>query len=116
MELNNKNNKELNYIVVLEETSDYSKHNVNRRLPNEYVNYSVNVNGNKTNGTLNNNIKDNSKYEGLDLTNNTYLLYEGKLKSLEISNVTIGLWISYENITNEYMNSALIGTLKVYVE
>ena len=116
LELNNKNDKELNYVIALEETSDYSKHNVSRRLPNEYVNYTVSINGNKTNGTLLNNIKDNSKYEGIDFKNNTFLLYEGKLKALEISNVTIGLWISYENITNEYMNSALIGTLKVYVE
>jgi len=116
LELDNKNNKEMNYIIVLEETDNYAKHNASNRLLNEYVNYSVYLNGNKTNGTLNDNIKNSNKYEGLDLKNNTYLLYEGKLKSLEQVDVKIGLWISYENITNEYMNSALIGTLKVYVE
>lgn len=116
LELNNKNNNEMNYIIVLEETDNYAKHNANRRLPNEYVNYSIYINGNKKNGTMENNIKDSTKYEGLELKNNTYLLYEGKLKSLEQQNVKIGLWISYENITNEYMNSAFIGTLKVYVE
>ncbi len=116
LELNNKNNKEMNYIIVLEETDNYAKHKASRRLPNEYVNYSVYLNGNKINGTLDNNIKDSSRYEGLNLNNNTYLLYEGKLKSLEQTDVKIGLWISYENITNEYMNSAFIGTLKVYVE
>ena len=116
LELNNKNNKEMNYIIVLEETDNYAKHKASRRLPNEYVNYSIYLNGNKSNGTLDNNIKDSSKYEGLNLSNNTYLLYEGKLKSLEQTDVKIGLWISYENITNEYMNSAFIGTLKVYVE
>ena len=116
LELNNKNNKEMNYIIVLEETDNYAKHKASRRLPNEYVNYSIYLNGNKANGTLDNNIKDSSKYEGLNLSNNTYLLYEGKLKSLEQTDIKIGLWISYENITNEYMNSALIGTLKVYVE
>lgn len=116
LELNNKNNKEMNYIIVLEETDNYAKHKASRRLPNEYVNYSIYLNGNKSNGTLDNNIKDSSKYEGLNLSNNTYLLYEGKLKSLEQTDIKIGLWISYENITNEYMNSAFIGTLKVYVE
>lgn len=116
LELNNKNNKEMNYIIVLEETDNYAKHKASRRLPNEYVNFSVYLNGNKINGTLDNNIKDSSRYEGLNLNNNTYLLYEGKLKSLEQTDVKIGLWISYENITNEYMNSAFIGTLKVYVE
>lgn len=116
LELNNKNNKEMNYIIVLEETDNYAKHKVSRRLPNEYINFSVYLNGNKANGTLDNNIKEKSKYEGLNLSNNTYLLYEGKLKSLEQTDIKIGLWISYENITNEYMNSAFIGTLKVYVE
>lgn len=116
LELNNKNNKEMNYIIVLEETDNYAKHKASRRLLNEYINFSVYLNGNKINGTLDNNIKDSSRYEGLNLNNNTYLLYEGKLKSLEQTDVKIGLWISYENITNEYMNSAFIGTLKVYVE
>lgn len=116
LELNNKNNKDMNYIIVLEETDNYAKHKASRRLLNEYINFSVYLNGNKTNGTLDNNIKDSSRYEGLNLNNNTYLLYEGKLKSLEQTDVKIGLWISYENITNEYMNSAFIGTLKVYVE
>lgn len=116
LELDNKNNKEMNYIIVLEETDNYAKHNASRRLPNEYINYSVYLNGNKTNGTLDDNIKGSSEYEGLELKNNTYLLYKGKLKSLEQTDVKIGLWISYENITNEYMNSAFIGTLKIYVE
>lgn len=116
LELQNQNDKELNYVIVLEETDNYEKHKVTRRLANEYINYSVYINGNKTNATLDNNIKGNQKYAGLDLKNNTYLIYEGPLKSLEQIDVKIGLWISYENITNEYMNSAFIGTLKVYVE
>ncbi len=116
LELNNKNNKEMKYIIVLEETDDYAKHKVNKRLLNEYINYSVYIKGNKTNGVMDNEIKNSSKYEGLDLKNNTYLLYEGTLSSLQIADIKIGLWISYENITNEYMNSAFIGTLKVYVE
>ena len=116
LELDNRNNKEKNYIIVLEETDDYNKHKASKRLLNDYIKYSVYLNGNKTNGTLNDNIKDSNEYEGLNLTTNTYLLYEGTLKSLEKTDVKIGLWISYEDITNEYMNSAFIGTLKVYVE
>ena len=116
LELNNKNNKEMHYIIVLEETDNYAKHNANKRLPNQYVNYSVYLNKNKINGVMDNNIKESQKYEGLDLKNNTYFLYEGELNSLEQTNLKIGLWISYENITNEFMNSAFIGTLKVYVE
>ena len=116
VELNNKNNKDMKYILVLEETDNYIKHKADNRLPNEYVNYSVYINGNKTTGVMTNNIKDSKNYEGLDLKNNTYLLQEGTLSPLQISDIKIGLWINYENITNEYMNSAFIGTLKIYVE
>ena len=104
------------YTVVLEETSDYAKHNVNRRLANEYIDYSIYAEGKKIDGTLNNNLKFSSEYNGIDKTNNTYLLYEGTLKKLETSDIQIGFWVSYENITNEYMNSAFIGTLKIYME
>lgn len=116
LELDNRNNKDKHYIIVLEETNDYNKHNASKRLLNDYIKYSIYLNGNKTNGTLNDNIKDSNKYEGLNFTTNTYLIYEGTLKTLEKTDVKIGLWISYEDITNEYMNSAFIGTLKVYVE
>lgn len=116
VELDNKNDKKVSYAIVLEETSDYSKHNVSRILKNDYINYVLNIKGNKETGKLDNNIKNSSEFEGLNLTNNTFLLYEGTLESFEKTDVKIGLWISYENITNEYMNSAFIGTLKVYME
>ena len=115
--LENNNQKESNYIIVLEETKNYQKHNVTRILPSEYINYNVYLNGNKINNqVLNNNIKGTSKASGLSLKNNTYLIYEGKLEKLSTVTVKIGMWISYETITNEYMNSAFIGTIKVYVE
>lgn len=115
--LENNNQKESNYMIVLEETKNYQKHNVTRILPSEYINYNVYLNGNKINNqVLNNNIKGTSKASGLSLKNNTYLIYEGKLEKLSTVTVKIGMWISYETITNEYMNSAFIGTIKVYVE
>ena len=115
--LENNNQKESNYIIVLEETKNYKKHNITRILPSEYINYNVYLNGNKINNqVLNNNIKGTSKASGLSLKNNTYLIYEGKLEKLSTVTVKIGMWISYETITNEYMNSAFIGTIKVYVE
>lgn len=116
LELNNRNNKKMKYIIVLEETDNYAKYDANKILLNDYINFSVYINGNKIDSTMNNNIKDIADYKGLDLKNNTYLLYEGVLDSLQIENIIMGLWISYENITNEYMGSAFIGTLKVYVE
>ena len=52
----------------------------------------------------------------MSLTNNTYLLCEGSIDKLSSTSVKIGMWIDYDTITNEYMNSAFIGTVKVYVE
>lgn len=115
--LENNNQKESNYMIVLEETNNYQKHNVTRILPSEYINYNVYLNGNKINNqVLNNNLKGTSRASGLSLKNNTYLIYEGKLEKLSTVTVKIGMWISYETITNKYMNSAFIGTIKVYVE
>lgn len=115
--LENTNQTASNYMIVLEETDNYQKHKVTRVLPSEYIKYNVYLNGNKTNNQiLNNNIKETSKANGLSLKNNTYLIYEGKLEKLSTVTVKIGMWISYETITNEYMNSAFIGTIKVYVE
>ena len=48
--------------------------------------------------------------------NNNYLIYEGYIDKLSELTIDIGMWISYENITNEYMNSGFIGTMKVYIE
>ena len=115
--LNNTNTESSHYIIVLEETSNYEKYDVSKRLANEFIRFSVYVNGSKIeNNILNNNLKGNNKLEGLNLRNNTYLLYEGNIDKLSSATVKLGLWIDYEDITNEYMNSAFIGTVKVYIE
>ena len=114
--IKNTNDKKANYIVLLEETSDYSKHDITKRLEPKYINYNIYVNGiTKNNVILENSLLDNNKYK-LNITNTSYLLYEGELNPFSEANVKLGMWISYEDITNEYMNSALIGTVKVYVE
>lgn len=115
--LENTNTEDCHYIIVLEETSDYAKHNVNKRLLNDFINFNIYVDGNKIyNNILNNNLKGSSKLEGVILNNNTYLLYEGDIEKLSSTSIKIGMWISYKDITNEYMNSAFIGTVKIYVE
>lgn len=111
--LNNTNQKEINYIVVLEETSNYEKYNL-KILPKECLRFSIYNNGkmNKDN-LLSNNLKGKEEYE---FNNNTYLLYEGKLDKLSTTDIDIGMWIDYEQTKNENMNSAFIGTVKVYIE
>jgi len=115
--LNNTNNVPANYIIVLEETNNYKKHNITKILDTNYINFNIDINGNKiSNNILNNKINDNKNIEGLSLQNNNYILYEGTIDKLSEINVKLGFWISYENITNEYMNSTFIGTVKIYVE
>lgn len=112
--LENKNTFKANYMIVLEETNDYTKHNITRRLSTEYINYNVYVNGNIVKDKVLNNKLDNTS--GITNKNNNYLIYEGEIEKLSELSIKIGMWISYENITNEYMNSAFIGTMKVYIE
>ena len=114
IKLENKNTSKANYMIVLEETNDYTKHNITRRLSTEYINYNVYVNGNIVKDKVLNNKLDNTS--GITNKNNNYLIYEGEIEKLSELSIKIGMWISYENITNEYMNSAFIGTMKVYIE
>lgn len=115
--LNNTNTEMAHYIVVLEETNNYNKHNITKILDNNFIKFSIDVNGNKIeNNNLNNNLKENKVFEGLSLDNNTYLLYEGNIDKLSSTSLKIGFWIDYYDITNEYMNAAFIGTIKIYVE
>ena len=114
IKLENKNTSKANYMIVLEETNNYKKHNITRRLSTEYINYNVYVNGNIVKDKVLNNKLDNTS--GIINKKNNYLIYEGEIEKLSELSIKIGMWISYENITNEYMNSAFIGTMKVYVE
>ncbi len=115
--LSNNNEKEMHYMVVLEETDDYGKHNVNRRLDNKFVHYSVSA-GKEIikNKILDNNIRGTNKLSGVDSNNNVYLIQEGTIEVKQQISIKVGMWIDYETITNDYMNAALIGTMKVYVE
>lgn len=115
--LNNTNEEISHYIIVLEETDNYEKHDISKRLDNSLINFNIYVGGNKIyNNVLDNNLKGTNRLEGLNLDNNTYLLYEGNIEKLSSETIKLGLWIDFNDIGNEYMNSAFIGTVKVYVE
>ena len=46
----------------------------------------------------------------------TYILYEGVLDSGKNADITLGLWLDYDDITNDYQNSVFVGTIKIYSE
>ena len=111
IKLKNTNQDKAYYMIVLEESNNYNKYNIDKRLDTKYINYNIYVNGN----TITNKVLDN-KIEINENKNNNYLIYEGYIDKLSELTIDIGMWISYENITNEYMNSGFIGTMKVYIE
>lgn len=111
IKLKNTNKSKAYYMIVLEESNNYNKYNIDKRLDTKYINYNIYVNGN----TITNKVLDN-KIEIKENKNNNYLIYEGYIDKLSELTIDIGMWISYENITNEYMNSGFVGTMKVYIE
>lgn len=111
--LKNTSDKKANYMVVLEESSSnsYSKYDISKRLDNKYIFYNTYINGN----IVKNKILDNSiNIAGDD--KNSYLICEGIIDKLSEISIDIGMWVDYESITNEYMNSGFVGTIKVYIE
>lgn len=111
--LKNTNDKKANYMVVLEESSSnsYSKYDISKRLDNKYIFYNTYINGN----IVKNKILDNS-INITDNDKNNYLICEGIIDKLSEISIDIGMWVDYESITNEYMNSGFVGTIKVYIE
>jgi len=108
----------ISYRLVIEETDDYEQYNVKRLIP-DYVRFVVNINDETSSiDKLSSNMWNiGSTLEGgLSIENNTYILDEGTLEDGKTINALLGLWISYEDITNEYQNSAFIGTVKLYIE
>lgn len=111
--LKNTNDKKANYMVVLEESSSnsYSKYDISKRLDNKYIYYNTYINGN----IVKNKILDNS-INIADNDKNNYLICESIIDKLSEISIDIGMWVDYESITNEYMNSGFVGTIKVYIE
>lgn len=114
IKLENKNNTVSNYMIVLEESNNYDKYKISKKLPSKYINYNIYVNGNK----IINNVLDKKldNISGIKNGKNNYLIYDGKIDKLSELTVKVGMWVSYEDITNEYMNSGFVGTMKVYIE
>lgn len=114
IKLENKNNTVSNYMIVLEESNNYDKYKISKKLPSKYINYNIYVNGNKIINNVLDKKLDNTS--GIENGENSYLIYEGKIDKLSELTVKVGMWVSYEDIINEYMNSGFVGTMKVYIE
>ncbi len=116
-EIPNDTDKDVRYRLVLEETDDYTPFDINA-LPAKYVKYELLADGNYVGDSyLNQNIWEigSDLNDGLTITKNTYILYEGIVKANSVAKVDLNLWLDYANMGNDMQNRAFIGTLKAYL-
>lgn len=116
-EIPNDTDKDVRYRLVLEETDDYTPFDINA-LPAKYVKYELLADGNYVGDSyLNQNIWEigSELEDGLTITKNTYILYEGIVKANSVAKVDLNLWLDYANMGNDMQNRAFIGTLKAYL-
>lgn len=116
-EIPNDTDKDVRYRLVLEETDDYTPFDINA-LPAKYVKYELLADGNYVSDSyLNQNIWEigSELEDGLTITKNTYILYEGIVKANSVAKVDLNLWLDYANMGNDMQNRAFIGTLRAYL-
>ena len=116
-EIPNDTDKDVRYRLVLEETDDYTPFDINA-LPARYVKYELLADGNYVGDSyLNQNIWEigSELEDGLTITKNTYILYEGIVKANSVAKVDLNLWLDYANMGNDMQNRAFIGTLRAYL-
>ena len=108
---------DVNYMVVLELSDNYTDYAPVKLNP-IYLRYNIVVDSNYLENQLfNKKLEIGTKLQGdVTIDKETYILYEGSLKSGSKAEVNFGTWLDYDDITNDYKNSVFVGTIKVYSE
>lgn len=115
--IENKGNDDVKYLVTIEVSDNYKDY-ANVKLNPIYLRYNMVVNSTY----IENKKFDNILPIGTILENNTkitketYILYTGTLESGKTADVTLGIWLDYADITNEYQDSVFVGTITIYSE
>lgn len=115
--IENKGNDDVKYLVTIEVSDNYQKY-ASKKLNPTYLKYNMVINSTYLeNQKLNNLLPIGTILENnTKITKETYVLYEGTLESGKVADVTLGIWLDYTDITNEYQDSVFIGTITVYSE
>lgn len=115
--IENKGNDDVKYLVTIEVSDNYQKY-ASKKLNPTYLKYNMVINSTYLeNQKLNNLLPIGTILENnTKITKETYVLYEGTLESGKVADVTIGIWLDYTDITNEYQDSVFVGTITVYSE
>ena len=115
--IENKGNDDVKYLVTIEVSDNYQKY-ASKKLNPTYLKYNMVINSTYLENQKFNNLlpigtilENNAK-----ITKETYVLYEGTLESGKSADVTLGIWLDYTDITNEYQDSVFVGTITVYSE
>mgnify|MGYP002546885754 CR=1 FL=1 len=115
--IENKGNDDVKYLVTIEVSDNYKKY-ASVLLNPIYLRYNMVVNSTYI---------ENKKFDNLlpigtilenntKITKETYVLYTGTLESGKTADVTLGIWLDYTDITNEYQESVFVGTITIYSE
>lgn len=115
--INNNSGKKIKYIVALEESDNYQEY-APKKLDTKYLKFNIVANTEYLeNQIIEKKLEIGTVLEGnTTIENETYILYESTLENGEDATVNIGMWLDYEDITNEYQDSIFVGTIKVYSE
>jgi len=115
--IENNGKDDVKYLVAIEVSDNYTDYAPVKLNPS-YLRYNIVVNTIYLEEQLfNNQMKIGTVLQGgTKIEKETYILYEGKLKSGNKAEVNLGIWLDYDDITNDYQNSVFVGTIKVYSE
>jgi len=116
-EIENQGEDDVKYKVVIEISDNYKDYAPVKLNP-IYLRYNIIVDTTYLeNQTFNKQMEVGTILEGGNkIEKETYILYEGTLKKGTKSKVDLGIWLDYDDITNDYKNSVFVGTVKVYSE
>ena len=115
--IENKGKDKVRYMVAIEVSDNYQDYAPVKLNP-IYLKYNLVANTTYLeNKVLNNILPIDTVLEGnKKIDKETYILYEGVLDSGKNADITLGLWLDYDDITNDYQNSVFVGTIKIYSE
>lgn len=115
--IENKGNDDIKYLITIEVSDNYKKY-ASIKLDPSYLRYNMVINTTYLEKkTLTNKLPIGTILENdTKITKETYILYEGILESNKSIDVSLGLWLDYTDITNEYQDSVFVGTIIVYSE
>ena len=115
--ISNDSGHKIKYMITLEVSDNYEDY-APKWLNPKFLRYNI---------VENSNYLENKRFEkkleiGTVLEGNTiiqketYILHEATIENEKEADINLGIWLDYEEITNEYQDSVFVGTIKVYSE